>query len=155
MHIFRKFRVLLLIVLIWLVLDFGKGALADDIILNDLEGQAVDVSSYKGKPVILFFWTSRCPYCRGELIKLNQQYLQMVKEGIVVFGVNVGESEDKVKIFAKDNQLNFKILLDKTGLLANKYGLLGVPTYILLDKVGQVISQYHSWPGDYKSLLLK
>ncbi|MDP2927835.1 MAG: TlpA disulfide reductase family protein [Candidatus Omnitrophota bacterium] len=155
LRIFRKFRILLLMVLIWLVLGFGKGALAGDIILNDLGGQAVNISSYKGKPVILFFWTSWCSYCRQELRTLNQQYSVMAKEGIDILGVNVSESENKVQRFFKGYPLNFKILLDEAGLLADKYDLMGVPTYIFLDKTGEVISQANSLPDNYKSLLFK
>ena len=152
---FRKFRMLLLMALIWFVLGFGKSALAGDIILNDLGGQAVNLSSYQGKQVILFFWTTWCPYCREELKKLNQQYFLMTKEGIVILGVNVGESDYKVRKFFEGYQLNFKILLDKTGLLADQYGLMGVPTFIFLNKAGEVILQDHSLPSNYKSLLLK
>jgi peroxiredoxin len=155
MHIFRKFRTLLLLVLIWLVLGFAKEALAGNIILNDLGGRAVDISSYKGKPVILFFWTTWCPYCRAELKILNQQYSVISREGIVILGVNISESENKVQRFFKGYPLNFKILLDKDGLLADKYDLLGVPTYVFLDKTGQLISQEHSLPGNYKNLLFK
>ena len=156
MHNFRKFRTLLLIILVTLVLSSGKIALADDIILNDLGGQAVNLSGYKGKPVILFFWTTWCPYCRVELKKLNQQYSsQMAKEGITVLGINVSESENKVRRFFKGYPLNFRILLDKDGLLADKYGLMGVPTYIFLDKSGQVISQAQNLPVNYKSLFFK
>jgi thioredoxin-related protein len=38
-------------------------------------------------------------------------------------------------------------------LLADKYDVIGVPTYILLDKAGKVISRYQSLPENYKSLL--
>lgn len=155
MRDFRKFKVLLLVVSIFLVLGFGKTALAGEIILNDLGGQAVNLSSYQGKPVILFFWTTWCPYCRQELKILNQRYSVMAKEGIVILGVNVGESENKVQRFFKDYQPNFKMLLDKSGLLADKYDLMGVPTYVFLDKTGQVILQAHSLPENYKSLLLR
>jgi peroxiredoxin len=155
MRFFRKFRIWLLITLICLVLGFSKDALAGDIILSDLNGQAVQLSSYKGSPVILFFWTTWCPYCRQELKILNQQYSVMAKEGIVVIGVNLGESEKKVKKFFEGYVLNFKMLLDKEGLLADKYNLMGVPTYVFLDKAGEDISQAHSLPVNYKGLLFK
>ena len=155
MRNFRKFRTLLFMVLVWLVLGFGKEALARDIILRDLDDQAVNLSNYKGKPVILFFWTTWCPYCRVELRKLNQQYSQMAKDGIVILGVNVSESENKVQRFFKGYPLNFKILLDRFGLLADEYDLMGVPTYVFLDKTGRVVSQTHSLPANYKSLLFK
>ncbi len=154
MRNFRRFKVLC-VVLAWLILGFGKIALAGDILLNDLGGRVVHLSSYKGSPVILFFWTTWCPYCRKELKALNQQYSVMAKEGIVVIGVNVNESEKKVQRFFEGYQLNFKMLLDKDGLLADKYDLLGVPTYVFLDKTGEVISQANSLPVNYKSLLFK
>ena len=130
MRNFREFKILLFVVSTWLVLGFGKTALAGDIILNDLGGQSVDISNYKGKPVMLFFWTTWCPYCREELKKLNQQYSLITQEGIVVLGVNVRESDSKVQKFFEGYQLNLKILLDKSGLLADKYDLMGVPTFI-------------------------
>ncbi len=155
MNIFRKFKALLLMVLVCLILGFGESALADDIVLNDLNGQEVNISSYRGKPVILFFWTTWCPYCREELKKLNRQYPLISEEGIIVLGINVGESDYKVQSFVKGYQLDLKILLDKGELLANKYNLMGVPTFIFLNKVGQVISRAHSLPDNYKSLLFK
>ena len=151
----KRFRLMLFMGLISLILGFGETALAAEITLKDLDGQTVSLSSYNGKPVILFFWTTWCPYCRQELKKLNQQYSQIAKEGIIVLGVNVNEPDYKVQKFFKDYQLNFKILLDKGGLLADKYNLIGVPTYIFLDKTGKVISQAHNLPANYKSLLFK
>ena len=126
-----------------------------DIVLNDLQGVSVSLSSFKNSPTILFFWTTWCPYCRAELRTLNQQYPVMAKEGIVVLGVDFGEPDYKVQRFFKDDSPNFKILLDKDGLLADKYGLLGVPTYVFLDKTAEVISQTNSLPDNYRSLLLK
>ena len=155
MRIFKKFRMWLLTALIWLALGFAQGALASDIILNDLGGQAVNISGYQGKPVILFFWTTWCPYCREELKKLNQQSSVLANEGIVVLGVNVRESNYKVQRFFEGYPLNFKILLDRAGLLADKYDLMGVPTLIFLNKTGEVISRGHSLPDNYKILLFK
>ncbi|MFH0918520.1 MAG: TlpA disulfide reductase family protein [Candidatus Omnitrophota bacterium] len=150
----RKFKTLLLIALICLVVGFGKGVqAADDIILNDLSGQAVNLAGYKGQPVILFFWTTWCPYCRAELRELNQQYSAITQEGIVLLGVNVNEPVNKVQKFFKGYQLNFRMLLDKSGLLADKYELMGVPTYIFLNKTGKVVLQTHNLPANYKSLL--
>ena len=147
----RRFRAGLFVIFMSLVLGFGKVAFAGEIILNDLSGQAVDISSYKGKPVILFFWTTWCPYCREELKRLNQQYPAILKEGMVVFGVNVRESESRVKNFFKGYPLNFKILLDRSGWLADKYDLMGVPTFIFLDKAGEVILRTNSLPDNFKS----
>ena len=152
----KNIRVLLLMLIISLALSFGKTALARDIILNDLDGQEVNLSrDNKGKPVILFFWTTWCPFCRVELKKLNQQADQIAQEGIILFGVNENEPEYKVQKFFKNYQLNLRVLLDKSGVLADQYDLLGVPTYVFLDKSGRLISEEHTLPSNYKSLFFK
>jgi thioredoxin-related protein len=79
----------------------------------------------------------------------------MEKEGITVFAVNVGEENYKVKRFLKDYALDVRVLLDEESLAAENYKLRGVPTYVFINKDGQVVSLEHRLPDDYKSLLLK
>lgn len=165
MSIFKKIRILILVVLIILVSGFSKeifaagslpaagSAIGGNIILNDLSGKTVDLSAYKGKPMILFFWTTWCPYCRKEIKILNQMYPQLKKEGINVFAVNVGESKYAVQNFFVKALLSFEVLLDKDGEAADKYNIMGVPTYIFIDKSGHLNSR-NILPVDYKKLLL-
>ncbi|MFA6130226.1 MAG: TlpA disulfide reductase family protein [Candidatus Omnitrophota bacterium] len=136
------------------VLSSANTAFCGDIILNDLESKPVNLSSLTGKPAILFFWTTWCPYCRTELKELNKMYPQMEKEGIAVFAVNVGEESYKVVRFLKDHPLNIRVLLDRDTRAAENYEINGVPTYIFMNKSGKVISLEHRLPADYKNLLL-
>ena len=80
-------------------------------------------------------------------------YPQMKKEGIALFGVNVGELDYKVTRFIKDNAISFRVLLDRNSAAAYSYEVIGVPTYVLLDQDGGVIMQGNSLPADYKDLL--
>lgn len=152
---FREGKSILLVTAIFLFLIFCGNVFAANFILNDLSGLPVDVSNFKGQPVILFFWTTWCPYCREELKNLNRQYAQMTKEGIVVLAVNVQEPEYRIKKFFTGYTLNFRVLLDRSGLLFYNYNLMGVPTFIFLDRLGQVVSRTNRLPLDYKSLLFK
>ncbi|MDD5466010.1 MAG: redoxin domain-containing protein [Candidatus Omnitrophica bacterium] len=154
MGFFKKSRILAGFILIFLVLGFSNKASAADIILSDLNGKAVNLSNYNGKPTILFFWTTWCRFCRNEIKTLNQMYPQMKKEGINVFAVNIGESSYTVQRFFMSYALAFRVLLDKDGLAADKYNVIGVPTYIFMDKTGRVISDAHALPLGYKKLLL-
>lgn len=154
MPFFRKSRIIILVVLIFLVLGFSKEIFAADIILNDLSGKTVNLSVYKGKPMILFFWTTWCRFCRSEIKTLNQMYPQLKKEGINIFAVNIGEPKYTVQNFFMKNLLSFDVLLDQDGDAADKYNILGVPTYIFIDKSGQ-ISTEHALPVDYKKLLFE
>ena len=150
-----KAGIFLFLITMILILSFANTAFCGGLILNDLESKPVNLSTLSGKPAILLFWTTWCPYCRVELKSLNKMYPQMEKEGLVVFAVNVGEAGYKVERFLKENPLSIKILLDKDAKAAENYEINGVPTYIFLNKDGKVVSLEHSLPADYKSLLLK
>jgi peroxiredoxin len=155
MPIFRKNVILLSVLLVVLVLGFGKTVFAEDIILNDLKAKAVNLSIGQGKPTIFLFWTTWCPYCRKEIKALSKMYAQLEKDEVAVFGINIGETNYKVNNFLLENPLNFPILLDKDAKAADKYEVMGVPTYIFMDKTGRVITQTHNLPEDYKKILLE
>ncbi|MDD5115901.1 MAG: TlpA disulfide reductase family protein [Candidatus Omnitrophica bacterium] len=139
-------------VTLFLAVGFAGQVFADDIILNDLQSGSVNIP-VAGKPCVLLFWTTWCPYCRSELKALNKLYPGMEKEGVAVFAVNVGEAGQKVERFLKSQALELKVFLDKKGKAADNYEVMGVPTYILLNKSGKVVSVEHSFPEDYKSIL--
>lgn len=127
-----------------------------DFKLQDLSKNFVSLSDYKGKnPVVILFWTTWCPYCRTELNNLNQRYPQLVKEGWEVLAIDVDESLFLVEAFLKRRPLTFKVLLDSDAKAAHSYGLLGVPTFILVNKEGFVVFKDNYFPEDeYKELLL-
>lgn len=155
MRFFKKSVILIPAILVLSGLALFNEVSAEDIILNDLNGKTVNLSSAIGKPVILFFWTTWCPYCRQEMKILNQMYPQMKKEGITVFAVNIGESAYTVEKFFLSHPVGFKVLLDINGAAADKYNVIGVPTFIFMNKSGCVISDEHTLPVDYKKLLFK
>jgi peroxiredoxin len=152
---FKRGRVLLFGALTFLILGCFSQAFAVEITLDDLNGQKHSLSHYRGKPVILFFWTTWCPSCRKELVSLGQRSVAISEEGIVVLGVDAGEPDYKVKKYLKGLPVNFTILLDKKMELVDKYELIGVPTFVLLNKDGKMVAQAHRFPANYKSLLAK
>jgi len=128
---------------------------ASDFSLTDTSGKTVSLSSFRGtKPVLLFFWTTWCPYCIRQMKTLNEKYARMSAEGIEVIPINVGESEEKVLRFLSRNHINVPSLLDGYGTVADTYRLLGVPTYTLVDREGRVVLQSNEFPSkEYKSVL--
>lgn len=130
---------------------------AFDFRLQDLNQKTFTLSSYKDKQtVILFFWTTWCPFCRDELRILNERYLELVKDGIELLAIDIGESGYKVDRFVRNYALAFKILLDKEATVAYAYDILGVPTYIFIDKKGNIVFRSHSFPQQkYKEIISK
>ena len=126
-----------------------------DFALRNLNKETFRLSDYRGKkPVILFFWTTWCVNCRAGIRAMNEMYPQIVKEGFEVLAINVGESASKVDRFVKTYDLRFKVLLDPDTNTARAFKLIGVPTYILIDKKGHLRFYDHYFPkNDYNRLM--
>lgn len=130
---------------------------APDFTLKDMNGSSLTLFSFKDKnPVLLFFWASWCPYCRNQIKNLNKMYPDLNNAGIKIFGVNLMESAAKVQKFAKSNGLKYPILLDTDGKVSDAYSVVGIPTYVLINKDDRIVFQDNYFPKDeYKSLILK
>jgi peroxiredoxin len=82
-------------------------------------------------------------------------YKEIVKDGLELLAINAGEPFYKVDNFAKRYNLAFRVLLDEDGEVSDSYGVMGVPTYIFIDKKGYIVSRRHSFSKKiYKDLIL-
>jgi peroxiredoxin len=148
--------VVVLIVAMAVLLGKANGSKkASNASLYDMNGQEVRISDYKGKGVILLFWATWCPYCRESLPVANGLYPDMKESGIQLFGVNIQESAEQVTQYINAHPVDFQILRDKDGSCAHSFGIVGIPTYILIDKEGRVKAKENSLPKNYKDLLSK
>ncbi|MCU0650677.1 MAG: TlpA family protein disulfide reductase [Candidatus Omnitrophica bacterium] len=127
----------------------SSGSAAADFKLNDLSGRAYQLSSYRGKqPVLLFFWTTWCPFCLQSMQVLNRDYASFEQKGIELFGINAGERRSSVERLARNYNIKYTILLDEESTATDKYRILGVPTYVLIGKDGRIIYKGNSYPAD-------
>ena len=129
---------------------------ASDFTLSGLDSQSVSLSDYKGKnEVILFFWTTWCRFCRDELIELNRMHETIEAEGIRLVSINTGERKSTVERYLTNLGIRLPVYMDTNNSVASLYSILGVPTFVFVDKQGDVISRLHSFPRDYKDKFLE
>lgn len=120
---------------------------APDFQLADLNDKTISLNDYQNKQaVVLFFWTTWCPYCRAELKTLNAEFANLAKDSIALLAINVGEPKYKVENFVNSRTLSFTVLLDKDSLAAEAYDLLGVPAYFVIDRSGRIVSEGSRFP---------
>lgn len=151
----------LVFLFIAVLLFCGKIALAEDIDngmdfkLDSLDNGTAAISDFRDKkPVLVVFWTTWCLYCVKQLIFLRDN--QQDYKNIELLAINAGESEDKVRPFIKRNKIQYKVLLDKDNSVTGYFGIIGLPTYILIDKQGKVVVKSHAFPyEDYKKITVK
>lgn len=126
---------------------------APDFTLPDLEGKKIAFSEFKsGGNAILFFWATWCPLCHRELGELNKKQQQLAQEGIKVALIDIGEEKAFVQEYLQKNKVDMPVLLDEDSLVAQAYNLIGVPTFVFIDKKGVVRDVQHSLPENYKKI---
>ncbi|KUP06756.1 hypothetical protein Q75_07310 [Bacillus coahuilensis p1.1.43] len=107
-------------------------------ILENLQGDIVEWNDYRGEKVLLHFWATWCEPCVDEL-PLIQQYHEN-QDHIRVVSINVDPYND-VESFAVNYKLTFPILFDLGQNISNMYGVFTIPTSILVDEEGFMLSQ--------------
>lgn len=125
---------------------------APDFSLKDINGNAVKLSDYKGKVIILNFWAVWCKYCKLEMPDINELNKELEKDNdTVILAVNVQESSDTVKNYLSSNKIDLKVLLDQDGSVSQTYGISGYPTTFIINKDGTLYT-YISGATDKETL---
>ena len=118
-------------------------AVAPDFSLKDIQGKTFKLSSQRGNPVVMFFGTTWCPACRGEMPVFKAIYEKYAGRGLNFLYIDINESTERVARFAKQNSFPYLVLVDADGSVANDYNIIGVPTLILVDKSGNITDISH------------
>jgi peroxiredoxin len=119
-----------------------EGNAAPDFTLKDLSGHPVQLSSLKGKVVLVNFWATWCPPCREEIpsmVKLNQA---MQGKPFQMLAISVDEGgKDAVTSFFQKAGVTLPALLDTDGSVAKRYGTTGVPETFVVDNKGVILKK--------------
>jgi peroxiredoxin len=114
---------------------------APDFQLQDMKGESVRLSSFRGKPVVLHFWATWCPHCLSEMPLLQEANRELCAGGTRVLAVNLGEPRRKVERYAQEHHLDLTILLDARGKAAQAFGVIGLPATVIVDAQGRIQAQ--------------
>ena len=118
----------------------SKGSLAPDFNLKRIDGGELQLSSLRGKAVIVDFWDTWCPPCRAAMPHL-QALSQEYSDDLVVVGIALGrEGEAKVRKFAEDFGLTFDMVMfnNDPELMSGFGGVQSIPTTFLIDAEGVI-----------------
>ncbi len=132
------------------------GKAAKDFTLDTLSAKKVNMTHFRdGKSAIVFFWATWCPHCREQLSSLNANRQEIEGKGIKIILVDIGENADQVRSYVEKNQVHLEVFLDEDQTSAEDYGLIGVPTFFLINKNGMTQAVEHHLPENYEEILLK
>ncbi len=114
------------------------GQAAPSFTLKDLNNTPFSLSNFKGKVVLLRFWSTRCESCKVEMPKLETSYRTLLPSGLMVIAVNVEDPRERAVEFVKELGLTYPILMDDKKEVTKLYQVYGVPTSFIIDREGIV-----------------
>ena len=120
-------------------------AAADDqgieIVLPDLQGNQLKLSSLRGKYVVLDFWGSWCIWCIRGIPSMKEAYAKH-KDKMEILGIDCRDTEEKWKAAVDEHQLPWLQVRcpdDQLSALADKFQIEGFPTKIVIDPEGKPV----------------
>jgi len=119
-----------------------KKVMAPDFTVYDSEGNAVRLSDFIGKPIVLNFWASWCGPCKMEMPEFNEAYAEL-GEDIQFLMVNVTtgrETQESASAFIEENGYSFPVFYDTESDAVMTYGAYSLPTTLFIDAEGYGIA---------------
>lgn len=114
---------------------------APDFVIEKLEGGTTSLADHKGKLVLLHFWATWCMPCRVEMPSMESLWQQYKDEGLVILAASIDEgSKGRVEKYKQIFELSFPIMLDPESKVNDLYKVSNMPTSILIDAEGQIVS---------------
>ncbi len=137
----------LALILAFSSLSFGQKnkPVAEHFTAVSMSGETIDLESFRGKVVVLTFWSTRCEICKSEIPKLNAM-VKNFKGKDVIFLALTADNPAKVESFLKSKPFYFNILPNSFGVLlkyADRDGAgninMGFPAHFLLNQEGEIV----------------
>ena len=117
---------------------------APDFTVQDVNGDTFSLSDFKGKPVVLNFWASWCPPCKGEMPDFESIY-QLRGDDVHFLMVNLTDGQQETlstaSAFIAAQGYTFPVYYDTALDAATKYGIYSVPATYFIDAEGNAVAQ--------------
>lgn len=109
------------------------------VVANGDPGARMRLTDLRDKIVILDFWASWCHPCAVQAPILDRVARRYPDE-VVVLGINVDDTPEIAKKYATQKGLSYPILMDTEGQAQGPYGASSLPTIVLIDKQGNIVT---------------
>jgi cytochrome c biogenesis protein CcmG, thiol:disulfide interchange protein DsbE len=109
--------------------------------MTDLKGKVHTNASLRNKVVLLDFWATWCGPCKAASPVMQSLHTKFGTKGLVVIGANAegtgGDTKKETAAYAKKHKYTYTFT-HSNDALSSKLGVVGLPTFILIDRKGVV-----------------
>jgi peroxiredoxin len=121
--------------------DFTRAS-APSFALQPVSGGSAPTDWKPGKILVMDFFATWCVPCKAELPELQAAYSNLSDNSDIQFvlvGSGVGgDTPERVRAFAKKQGITIPLAFDPGCRVRNKFGTLGLPSIVVIDRTGQV-----------------
>jgi subtilisin family serine protease len=129
--------------------DLAVGKPAPEILAEDLDGQQMKLSDFRGRVVLLNFWASWCGPCMALVSHERELLKRLESKPFVLVGINGDEDRDQAKKARLREGMTWRSWWDggKEGPTALKWNVRGWPAIYVIDRQGIIRHKWNESPG--------
>ena len=120
--------------------DDDAGKPLPDLRFAGFDGGTIMLSARRGRPLVINLWSSTCAPCVKEMPDIERVHQQM-KDRVAFLGVDTADpSRTDAAAMAKKTGVTYDLALDENGDLAQALGVVNLPTTVLVDAGGRIVT---------------
>jgi len=115
-----------------------------DLAFTALDGSAIDLAKLRGKVVLVDFWATWCPPCRGETPDVVAAYQKYHDKGFEILGVSLDQDKGALQQYITANKMTWPQYFDGKGwdnAISSRFGIQSIPAMWLVGKDGKLVTQ--------------
>jgi len=131
---------------------------APDFTLPDLNGHKVSLSDFRGKIIILDFFTTWCKGCRMLIPSLNRLYQKYKDKNVLILGISLDgfSTPEPLSKFLQEEGITYPLLIGNEEVVRKYGGISIIPYIVIIDTQGKIYKVSQGYiEGEYLEKYIK